>query len=94
MLFYAFDYFWFKITTDKQWQTALKWLASIHISVAAIIVTGWPEQALLPLPFVIFLIGHIIWSFFTWILKEWALFALNLFFVGLDSYGTIIRIYK
>ena len=92
MLTYAFDYIWFKITTDKQWQTVLKWLASLHIAIAAVVITIWPEQALLPIPFAIFLAGHVIWSIFSALIKEWALFALNVFFVLLDAYGVIIRL--
>lgn len=92
MLPYAFDYIWFKITTDKNWQTALKWLASLHISIAAIVVTAWPDQALQPLPFAIFLAGHMIWSVFTSMMREWALFSLNMFFVCLDTYGVLIRL--
>ena len=92
MITYAFDYIWFKIKTNKLWQEIIKWSATINVCVAATIITLYPESGLHPLPFSIFLFGHIIWSVFTFLIKEQALFALNMFFVALDGYGVIIRL--
>ena len=92
MLPYAFDYFWFKLTTDKLWIETTKWIATAFVCVSAAVITIWPLTALDPHVFVGFLIGHVIWSFFTAIMKEWSLLALNLFFVGLDAFGVIIRL--
>lgn len=91
MITYTFDYVWLKVQTNKILQNIFKWTATSLICTAAIIITIWPQGALLPHPFIIFLIGHTIWTIFAFLMKDWALTALNLFFICLDTVGVIIR---
>ena len=92
MITYAFDYLWFQVQTNSTYQQVLKWLATAIVVTAAYLFTVYPELGLESWLLAMFLIGHIIWTVFAAIMKDWALFGLNLAFVPIDLYGVIIRL--
>lgn len=92
MITYAFDYLWFKVQTDTKYQQTLKWLATSIVVAAAYLFTVYPELGHAWWLLGMFLTGHIVWVTFAFIMKEWALFALNLAFVPIDAYGVLIRL--
>ncbi len=69
-----------------------KWIATISIILGAIFVSISTTYANMVFPFVLFLIGHIIWGIFATIIKEKQLFWLNVGFIPLDFYAIYLRI--
>lgn len=71
--------------------TLLSWVGTIFMIVPAYTITLLPESALHVPVFVAFLTGHVLLTAYTFIKKEWALFALNFNFVFVDVIGIYIR---
>jgi hypothetical protein len=92
MVTYAFDYVWFLIHTDSKWQNIVKWFGSFLIGLAAFIFTVVPETGVAPWLLTIFFVGHVIWVFAAWMIREPSLIWLNAFFALIDAYGIIIRL--
>jgi len=59
--------------------------------IPAYTITLVPDTALHVPVFFAFLAGHVLLSAYTFIRKEWALFALNFNFVFVDMIGIYIR---
>jgi hypothetical protein len=76
---------------DRQIEVS-KWVATSFMTISAILVSFSVELALTWWAFVGFFVGHIIWSVFAFKVKDWALFALNFFFLFIDIYAITIRI--
>lgn len=89
---YVFDYIWFNLSSTYTWKESLKWLATLIVVAAAMIITFFPNAGLHIQPFIMFLIGHVIWSIFAVVMKEWSLFFLNSCFIIIDVIGVIIRL--
>jgi hypothetical protein len=78
----------------SEFEELLKWAATAFITLSAIQVSFNVRWSTEWWAYVGFLIGHIIWTFAAFWMKEWALLFLNASFILVDSYAIYIRINK
>lgn len=71
--------------------TLLSWVGTALMIVPAYTITLVPDTAMHTPVFFAFLAGHALLSLYTYLKKEWALFALNFNFVFVDIIGICIR---
>lgn len=72
----------------------LKWIATLSMTISAILVSARITWATKYWAYIGFLIGHCIWCYAGFAMKEFALFYLNFFFIFIDFYAIGIRINK
>jgi len=80
-----------RLKTGVNKLTLLSWVGTFFMIVPAYTITLVPDTALHMPVFFAFLTGHALLSAYTFIRKEWALFALNFNFVFVDMIGIYIR---
>ncbi len=69
----------------------LKWTANAFIIVPAIIITVSILSASHIYPFVLFMVGHILWASFAFIQNDKPLIWLNIGLLPVDVYAMVIR---
>lgn len=71
----------------------IKWLATLFIMVPAALISFIPTIAETSIwIFILFAVGHIIWSVYAIRLREWSLLGLNAGFLPIDIWAMLIRI--
>lgn len=71
--------------------SVIKWSGTFFMTLSAVAVSfsvQWAEQWW---AFVGFLIGHMLWTYSSVKMKEWALFSLNFSFIFVDIYAILLR---
>jgi len=88
----AASYIWMVLNTSIDWQQRLKWMATSSMLVGATIISVSTEWANIVVPYLMFMLGHVIWGTFAHIMKDKPLFWLNVLFLPLDCYAIYLRL--
>ena len=91
-ILHALEYTLCLLVLSTTYQQMIKWIANIGMSISAIIISFSTELTSLPIVFVGFLVGHILWALSALSTRDNALIALNIGFIPIDLYAMYIRL--
>jgi len=77
---------------DRELQQKIKWVGTFLMLAGAVIVSISPTLTATPFPFVLFLLAHIIWGFYSIAILDKPLFCINVGFIPLDVYAIYLRL--
>lgn len=92
MLYYTLYFFSLALLANQTTFNQFKWIGNAMLMTAAGVVAVSAEWATQAWPFVLYTLGAGVWMYAGMVMKDKALFSLNLFFVLLDVYAVWIRI--
>lgn len=84
MLTYSLEYIWYNIMYNPIWQTRIKWAANGFIMIAAAALALSVNWRMSAIPYMSFMVGHILWGTMGIIMKDKPLIWLNWGFIPLD----------
>jgi len=69
-----------------------QWTGIALFAIGSIAISVYPNAGLVAWPFVLFLIGHLLWAISGIALKDKAIITLNVVYLPFDVYATVLRI--
>jgi TctA family transporter len=92
MSWVAVEYFVMRLTLERSWQEAMRWLATASIMTSALVISFSIPLSTQVLPFSGFLLGHVLWVLVGVIQRDKPIIALNAFFIPIDLFAMYIRL--
>ncbi len=92
MFFHALHYLEFLLLANEEIFNKFKWIGTLSTMTAALIIAVSIDISQQAWPFMIYLIGAFVWTYASYLMKDWALMCLNILFIMTDTYAIIIRL--
>ena len=84
MLTYSLEYIWGQIAFNPTWQESIKWTGNLLIMSGAAALALSLDLRMSVVPYIGFMIGHILWGLMGFVMKDRPLMVLNWGFIPLD----------